>query len=250
MTLLFHIYIYTQAFILSTNILLEQDRQFKNATAKLNAGDVKIAIALYENILSEGYKSAEIYNNLGVAYFKYERVGLSILNFERGLLIEPGNMPLKKNIAYVRSQLNDTSLSPGNLKPHSFISRLYFKLRPDQLAILALLFLWIGISSLIMNLKYKKKYLLYGAVFSVMLAISCHLLAHLQTQNKTFSSNGVIMGNIKLRLAPSVLAKEVLVLHEGNIIEICDSFDGWKKVTYSENINGWIPDTTIVSISN
>ena len=47
------------------------------------------AIESYSKVLNEGYESAELYFNLGNAYYRKGSLGYAILNFERALKLSP-----------------------------------------------------------------------------------------------------------------------------------------------------------------
>ena len=52
--------------------------------------DYASAIQIYENLLKKG-EAAEVYYNLGNSYYKADDIARAILNYERALLLEPGN---------------------------------------------------------------------------------------------------------------------------------------------------------------
>ena len=59
--------------------------------------DYAQAIEIYESLLKQG-ESGEIYYNLGNAYFKHDELGRAILNYERALLLQPGNNDVNANL--------------------------------------------------------------------------------------------------------------------------------------------------------
>ena len=64
------------------------------------------AIVIYESLLQEG-ESGEIYYNLGNAYFKQDELGRAILNYERALLLQPGNADVNANLDIARAKTVD-----------------------------------------------------------------------------------------------------------------------------------------------
>lgn len=59
-------------------------------TAYVNA-DYPAATEGYERLLGEGYESAQLYLNLGNAYFKRGMNGRAILNYRKALRLAPGD---------------------------------------------------------------------------------------------------------------------------------------------------------------
>ena len=77
-------------------------------------GDYAQAIALYEELLEEG-ESSEVYYNLGNSYFKADNIGKSILNYERALLLNPGNSDIRANLDIARSKTQDNLVSTPDI---------------------------------------------------------------------------------------------------------------------------------------
>ena len=65
------------------------------------------AAKMYEKILSTQGEAAEIYYNLGNCYYKLENVPYSILNYERALMLSPGDGDIRTNLALARARTVD-----------------------------------------------------------------------------------------------------------------------------------------------
>lgn len=81
--------------------------------------DYTSAIHIYEALLNKG-EAAEIYYNLGNSYYKTGEIAKAILNYERALLLQPGNGDIRTNLDVARSKTIDKvesvqkySLFPG-----------------------------------------------------------------------------------------------------------------------------------------
>ena len=68
--------------------------------------DYASAIQIYENPLKKG-EAAEVYYNLGNSYYKADDIARAILNYERALLLEPGNADIRANLEIARSKTID-----------------------------------------------------------------------------------------------------------------------------------------------
>ena len=64
------------------------------------------AITDYEHLLKAG-ESASLYYNLGNAYFRTDNVTKAILNYERALLLDPGNRDIRFNLQFAKSKTID-----------------------------------------------------------------------------------------------------------------------------------------------
>ena len=65
------------------------------------------AASLYEEILQTQGESADIYYNLGNAYFKLKNTAKAVLNYERALLLNPGDADIRFNLDMARSKTVD-----------------------------------------------------------------------------------------------------------------------------------------------
>ena len=74
--------------------------QFAKASQLYKNGKYDDAVKAYEEIAKEK-PAAEVYYNLGNAYFKTKKIGLAILNYERARRQMPRDSDILANLAYV-----------------------------------------------------------------------------------------------------------------------------------------------------
>ncbi|ETX04041.1 MAG: hypothetical protein ETSY2_31095 [Candidatus Entotheonella gemina] len=81
------------------------------------------AIDAYTQLIDAGVHNAKLYYNLGNAHILRNDFGRAILNYRRGLQLEPGNSRLQANLRYARSQRLDqieTSAQQASCPASSF----------------------------------------------------------------------------------------------------------------------------------
>ncbi len=76
---------------------------FSEANGHYAEGDYEKAAALYEELLASGLSSGPLYYNLGNTYFKLNRIGKSILNYERARHLLPQDEDLLANLSFVKT---------------------------------------------------------------------------------------------------------------------------------------------------
>ena len=107
-----------------------------NSTAENNIGDMyyygkgvqqdyKKAIELYEGLLKSHGESAEVYYNLGNAYYKENKIAPAILNYERALLLDPGDGDIRFNLQLARQKSVDKIEPVGDF----FLTRWFKKVQ-------------------------------------------------------------------------------------------------------------------------
>ena len=74
-----------------------QDK-FQEANTLYSEGKYSSAIDIYESLINSNYQNAEIYFNLGNAYYKLDDVAYAILNYERAKKLAPGDEDIDYNL--------------------------------------------------------------------------------------------------------------------------------------------------------
>ena len=68
--------------------------------------DYAAAIQIYEALLKSG-EASEVYYNLGNSYYKIGEIAKAVLNYERALLLQPGNSDIRANLEVARAKTID-----------------------------------------------------------------------------------------------------------------------------------------------
>jgi tetratricopeptide (TPR) repeat protein len=100
------------AILLITGLAFGQS--FEQGNALYKKGDYKGAAEQYEGILKQGKQSVEVYFNLGNAYYKLNQVAPSVYNYEKALLLDPGNKDVTVNLGFAKKMaIDDIKLRRG-----------------------------------------------------------------------------------------------------------------------------------------
>ena len=98
-------------FVLSFSTLFAQNPVVDSLVAKGNKAflnkDYDTAISDYQKVLDQGYESSVLYYNLGNAYYKKGIMGRAILNYEKGLKLDPTNEDLIYNLKIANAHIVD-----------------------------------------------------------------------------------------------------------------------------------------------
>lgn len=84
-----------------------QAELFEQGNQLYQQSDFQGAIDAYEAVLAAGWESAALHYNLGNAYFKVGELGRSILEWERALVLEPGDPDALANLQLARTLTAD-----------------------------------------------------------------------------------------------------------------------------------------------
>lgn len=235
--IIFIIYI---AFTLSSQGAIKID-----ADSAYVRGDYAQAIALYEELLTEG-ESPEVYYNLGNSYFKIDNMGKSILNYERALLLDPGNSDIRANLDIARSKTQDNLVSTPSIFFVVWISSLINTMSVKQWAICGiiafiLLLFSLGVFFFTMSERTKKISFIFAICFLIFTIVS-NIFAFSQ-KNRLINRNDAIVltPSVTVRSTPSESGTSLFILHEGTKVTIKDNtMQEWKEIELSDGKVGWI----------
>lgn len=215
--------------------------------------DFASAIQIYENLLKKG-EAAEVYYNLGNSYYKAGDIAKAILNYERALLLQPGNADIRANLEIARSKTIDKVVPVPEIFFVSWIKSLINSMSIDTWAKLGIIFFILLLGALYLfffskQIVWKKTGFIAGLVLLV-LVILANVFAS-QQKNELIDRNDAIVlsPSVTVRSTPSDSGTSLFILHEGHKVEIRDnSMREWKEIRLEDGKVGWVPASAIEGI--
>ena len=226
---------------------------FELANQKYSEGSYEQAISSYNEILSTGYSSAALYYNLGNAYYKNNEVTRAILNYERALLLAPGDEDIKYNLEIANQLVADKI----NNLPEFFLTKWVKQIRtgfsPDKWALISIVSFFLTAVFALLFIFLRSRFLrkLSIAAGLIFLLMSSTSLIFGRLQHKQFNQR-----NTAIIFNPSVTAKsspdqggtDLFVLHEGVKVWITDQLNEWLEIKLADGNKAWIPENTLERI--
>jgi len=203
------------------------------------------AIADYEALLKGGV-SADLYYNLGNAYYRTDNITKAILNYERALLLSPGDADTRFNLQMARSKTIDKITPESEMFFVTWYHSLVNLMSVDAWARTALIALAIAIilalAYLFSDRIWLRKVGFFGALFLLVVFLMSNLFAYQQKQKLTHRTGAIIMTNAAtVKSTPSKNGTDLFILHEGTRVTITDgSMKGWKEIRVADGKQGWI----------
>lgn len=212
--------------------------------------DFAAAIQIYENLLQQG-ESAEVYYNLGNSYYKTDDIARAILNYERALLLSPGNADIRANLEIARSKTVDKVEPVPEIFFVTWIKSLINSQSSDawaRTAIVFFLLLLVSLSVFLFTRQLKwKKVGFAGSILFLIVVIVANVFASTQKSYLTDRKDAIILSpSVTVRSTPSESGTSLFVLHEGRKVEIKDgSMREWKEIRLEDGKVGWVPATVV-----
>lgn len=212
--------------------------------------DYATAIQIYETLLKNG-EAAEVYYNLGNSYYKADDISKAILNYERALLMKPGNADIRANLEIARAKTVDKVIPVPEIFFVSWTKSLINSLSVDAWAKIGIVCFFFLLASLYFfffskNIGRKKMGFIGGLVFLV-LVILANVFAY-QQKNELLDRNSAIVltPSVTVRSTPSESGTSLFILHEGRKVEVKDSsMREWKEIRLEDGKVGWVPASSI-----
>lgn len=212
--------------------------------------DYASAIQIYENLLKKG-EAAEVYYNLGNSYYKAGDNAKAILNYERALLLQPGNADIRANLDIARSKTVDKVVPVPEIFFMSWTKSLINSMSIDAWAKLGVVFFILLLISLYLfffskQILWKKTGFIAGLIFLVLVILS-NVFAFQQKNELTDRNDAIVLTpSVTVRSTPSDSGTSLFILHEGHKVEIKDdTMREWKEIRLEDGKVGWVPASAI-----
>lgn len=213
--------------------------------------DYVSAIQYYEDLLKERGEAADVYYNLGNSYYKADNIAKAILNYERALLLRPGDNDIRFNLEMARSKTVDKINPVSEMFFVSWIKSFMNIMGADGWAKWAIISFILLILSLILFIFSKrvvfKKIGFSTAILFFILVIVTNIFAFRQKKALTDRIDAIVISpSITVKSTPTEGGTDLFILHEGHKVSIKDnSMKGWKEIILEDGNVGWIPSTAI-----
>ena len=225
-----------------------------SANAAYTKGDFQKASEQYEAILSMGYESPELYFNLGNSYFKLDKVGMSILNYERAKKLAPYDPDLNFNLKLA----NQRTLDKTEPLPQPFFEEWWDNLTNMQSEktwgvrsicafMIFLFFLGVFITS---NKIFTKQVGFWLSILFFVFSVFSFFISKSSYNNMKNRDSAVILSSsVEVKNSPAEGGKKLFILHEGtkvSVPEVIKNEEGeWVVVKLSSEKVGWVKRSAI-----
>jgi len=214
------------------------DDSFAKANTEFNAGYFKAAITDYGAVVQSGEWSANLFYDLGNAYFRDSDFGRAILNYERALQLDRNHPEADANLRIARDQTHALELAPAPLEKYLNFAG------ANSFAILAAILFWGTIILLILR-RRKVVWMTIG----LLLIASCGLAVYKLESGTRGQAVAIVVGdNVEARVATADSAKSVLALPPGSEVMILQERGDWSYAALPNDLRGWISTKAVEKV--
>ncbi len=224
-----------------------------NADTEYQKGNYQQAIRDYEEILKNG-ESAEIYFNLGNAYYRTDNITMAVLNYERARLLSPGDDDINFNLQFARSKTIDKITPQSEMFFVTWYKSLVNFTSVDNWAKTGILCIVMALLLVLLylfgpQLMLRKIGFFGGLAFFVIFLLS-NLFAFQQKQALDNRTGAIIISpSVNIKKTPAKNSADQFVLHEGTRVDIIDKgMTDWRCIRVGDGREGWIETKAIEEI--
>jgi tetratricopeptide (TPR) repeat protein len=223
---------------------IPQQQVFNNANNLFRQKQYSDAAAAYQQLIDEGYSQPELYVNAGNAWYKANRTGLAIYNYEKALVRDPFNKQAIHNLSVanqrVEGYVNDI--------PLLFFQQWWLQIQhlytPNGWAIGSIIFFWLLLAGIILMLlrpSVKPGLIKWSNAVTGVLFLFFISMAVSAFMNSSVHDTGIVMSSaVKVKAAPDQGSKDIFELHEGIKVQVTDATQEYCKIVLPDGKSGWL----------
>lgn len=210
------------------------------------------AARTYERLLGN-VEHADLYFNLGNAYYRMGEVGYAVWAYEKGLQFEPRNDDILHNLELVNTRVKDRITMPDG-----FALLEWYRAFKNSQTVNDLL-IWGSTLLLLVGMVYTLgQFRFLGKITTsrlqtlfVVLTIIIHGICLDKYWDVSGTEEGVIVSTkVNVYSVPAVRDEMIVFkVHEGLKAEITQSQDNWVEIILLDGKKGWIPVNVIRPLS-
>lgn len=217
----------------------------ENADQEYAAGNYQQAIKDYEQLLKTG-ASADVYYNLGNAYYRTDNITKALLNYERARLLSPGDADIRHNLQVAQAKTIDKIPAESEMFFITWAKAVANWMSVDRWATTSIAFLAMALVMLLVYLFTEKMRLrkagFFGSICFLTFFIIATTCAWTQRHQLTHRDTALIIApSANIKRTPDASAPNAFVLHEGTKVIITDTtLPQWKAIRIADGRTGWI----------
>tara|TARA_Y100000758_G_scaffold178488_1_gene126921 strand:+ start:776 stop:1555 length:780 start_codon:yes stop_codon:yes gene_type:complete len=234
--------------IVSTSILSAQinvENIFSQANELYNKGSYIEAINNYKEIIKNDFHSAELYYNLGNAYYRLDSIASSVYYYEKALQLNPNDREIIDNLELINKTLVD-EIDPITIPLiESILNRVSNIFYFETWGYISIFFSFL-IVALFLSYYFANSSRVKRLTFVLLCISSIFMLVSLINGNKGYNNYinneyAVIYSyETDLKIEPNYRSETLFMLHEGTKIQVLENYNNWIKIRLVNGQVGYI----------
>jgi tetratricopeptide (TPR) repeat protein len=216
----------------------DQNPALAKANQDFSEGHFREAADGYQALLRTGPVSANLFYDLGNAWFRLGDFGQAILNYERALALDSHHPEAVANLRLARDEARALELRK------SVLERYIDAGSSTQYSIAAAIAFWLALfaAARLFSLHRRSAKLIAFIVLSLGVCAGAIFALYTMETGSSGRALAIVTGkNIQARLATADNASSVLALPAGSEIKVLSERGDWIYAALPNDLRGWIP---------
>lgn len=210
--------------------------------------DYDSAAVYYEKLAALAPQDAVVYYNLGNTYYRLNKIGPAVLNYQKALNINPKYKEAQDNLTLTEARISNRIPNGGNIFFVKWWQSATSAQKAGTWAIVSLLTFLLVIAILLAK-RFRNAMRVPGQLIGVLcfVWVICMTFAVTAANNKASSSKAVVMQN-DAPLLTEQKGKTQSLVPEGTTVKVKDIDGGWAEVQLPDGRNGWMQTSLLNKI--
>lgn len=223
----------------------QNNHLFEKGKDHYRDGEYQNAIVAWEEILTHNEASANLYFNLGNAYYKQQQIGPAIYYYEKALQYAPNDSEIKNNLSFAENARIDI-IEP---LPQSVFSKWYQNViglfSYDGWAILSIIGS-LGFVALFLSYYFshreriKRIFFVAASIFLIVMGVSFAMASLSHRQAERDRPAIIFAEEVEVKSEPSLSSSTIFQLHEGTKVQIIAEDGDWYRIRLADGKDGWL----------
>ncbi|UYQ92733.1 tetratricopeptide repeat protein [Chitinophaga horti] len=225
-------------------------QRFEQANKLYKQQQYSEAASLYQQLIDEGYLSAELYVNAGNAYYRSNAMGEAIYSYEKAQQLDPSNEAAPRNLALANQKTGSTAQA----LPLLFFEKWWIDAQQlhsaNGWAVGTIVLFWLLII-LYGIYRFGNRQLVFKLVSyatAVLFVGYFVMAAWVYNRAHTQSIAIVMQPSAHAKAAPDDSSKDVFEVKEGFRLEVLERTGSYYKVALADGKSGWVPISSIKTL--
>jgi hypothetical protein len=231
-------------FLLTAGSLLANPL-LEKAEKAYDAKRYKEAINAYEQLIRDGYKSYQLFFNLGNSYYRNNELGKAIYYYELARKLEPGDEDVRINLSIASAKTIDKIDARENFFISAVKSNVLSTFSTRAWGWLSVVCIFLACSLFFIyitstRLNVKRLALPLSGLFVVGFVV-VYLLGYSAVQSRNENKFAIITAvESRIMNEPTAAATTKFSLHEGTKVKVIDTNGDWVLIRLDNGNEGWV----------
>ena len=228
------------------------DSIFDQSNAFYTDGKYQMAIDGYKDILNSGFESAELYYNLGNAFYKLNNIPESNFFYEKARSISPTDEDILINLSFAQNLRIDKIEKLPITQTQNLKINILNLLSERGWSVLLIILAWIACVSFVLYLSVNNsgnKRIFFTQFIILMIGFIVVFTINYEKKNLNNEKFAIIYDKeIEVWSEPNKISELKFLLHEGTKVKQVDTIQDWVNIQLENGTLGWIQSSSIKTL--